>query len=351
MKRQRSWLPTVGFAGLLFLIGALPPAAFGRTWRVPSECLTIKAGLDSAAYGDTVLVAPGTYLETDDPETHVGLSPGVALVGEGGAEATTIEFCNTSLGIGLANCEGARVSGFTVRYAPRPGCGFPGGSLTGIFCSHCTDVIVEGCIIENVHDGIEIYGESQQWWKPVFRDNIIRDCSFGISCWDVHEPGRPYFVGNSVTECNVGVEVVDSSPNFDSCEIMYSGYIGMGYIGHCGGGVWSSVIAHNAAGIDIYSDPPLAAPSFNGSWLPEEANDIYDNGSYDIRYAPTTPDALVMAIYNHWGGGCPDFASRIHGRVIYSPWLNSTHTVILNEEHCPGAVEASTWGKIKAMFK
>jgi hypothetical protein len=275
----------------------------------------------------------------------------VALVGEEGAEATTIEFCNTTNGISLGDSEGARVSGFTIRYAPRPGCGFPGGWLSGIYCSHCTDVIVEDCIIENVHYGIEIYGESQQWWKPVFRNNVIRDCSKGIRCHAVHEPGRPYFVGNSITDCHVGVEVVDSSPNLESCEIMYSNLVGMSYVGHCGGNYDKCIVAHNAAGIEVYSDPPLAAPSFNGSWLPENANEFYDNGSWDIWYAHTTPDAHVMAIYNYWGTDCPAFASRIYGRVNYSPWMDSTHTVVLTDEDCPGAVETTTWGSIKAMFR
>jgi hypothetical protein len=40
-----------------------------RTWRVPSEYSTLKAGCDSASYGDTVLVAPGAYERNTEPET------------------------------------------------------------------------------------------------------------------------------------------------------------------------------------------------------------------------------------------------------------------------------------------
>jgi len=48
---------------LLFLL--LPGPASPRTWHVPSEAPTIQAGVDLAGYGDTVLVACGTYYETD----------------------------------------------------------------------------------------------------------------------------------------------------------------------------------------------------------------------------------------------------------------------------------------------
>jgi hypothetical protein len=112
------------------------------------------------------------------------------------------------------------------------------------------------------------------------------------------------------------------------------------------------VIAHNQGdGVVICSDPPLASPDFNGSWLPEEANDIYDNGGWDIWYEHSGDWALVMAIYNYWGSNCPNFAAKIHGRVDYSPWMDSTHTEVLTESNCPDAAESSTWGAIKSMYR
>jgi hypothetical protein len=351
----RSCGPLTTLLAGLGLAFALTGPCTARTWYVVPDstglATPIKAALDSASSGDTVLVAPGTYLRTDDPETWTRPGPGVALVSEHGPEVTVIEFCNITTGIGLSDCEGARVSGFTIRFAEKPGCGHPGGTLSGISCYHCTDVVVEDCIVEDVTYGIKVRGESGSWWKPLFRNITIRDCNTGITCGYVSEPGRPHFLGISITDCRVGAEVVDSEPQFESCAITYCSTIAISYVGHCGGGCDKCIIAHNQEGVWIYSDPPLAAPGFNGSWLPENANDFFDNAGWDIWYAYSTPDALVMAIYNYWGTECPDFTSRLHGRVLYSPWMDSTHTVVLNEDHCPQAVEPSTWGSIKAMFR
>ena len=329
----------------------IPCGVGARTWHVPSECPTIHAGLDSASYGDTVLVAPGTYLKTDDPETWIHPGPGVCLKSEEGPEVTIIELCSTTLGIDLTGCEGAVVSGFTVRFGSGPGCS-PPGPTKGINLFECTDVVVESCVVENVGVGIKVSGLSQSWDKPVIRDNTIRHCSYGVLCWDVWHPGRPRFSGNVITDCGHGVDVENSSPYFDSCEIAHNTWFGMGYHGRCGGNVRSSVIAHNGgSGVEISTDPSGATPGFNGSWLPEEANDFYDNGAWDIWYAHSGDWDLVMAIYNYWGSDCPDFASKIHGRVNYNPWMDSTHTEVFVDEDCQEATEPTTWGSIKSLFR
>jgi hypothetical protein len=336
---------------MVSLLLCSPKALHARTWHVPSECPTIHAGLDSAAYGDTVLVAPGTYLKTDDPETWIHPGSGVRLVGEGGPEATIIEFCNSSTGIKLSQCEGARVSGFTIRFGSGPGCWAPPGLTYGIRCTSCTDVIVDGCIIENAAYGIYVEGKSSQWWKPVFRDNVIRNCGPGIGVFDGIDAGRPYFQANTITSCTYGTEIRDSSPMFDGNTITYCRDFGMYYMGDCGGSCYSNVIAHNGMGVAIYADPPLAAPDFNGSWELDNANDFFDNGGVHISYTHSSGQGFVMALYNYWGSRCPDSSAIFQGTVIFEPWVDSTHEQVLNRTNCTDAAEPSTWGAIKAMFK
>jgi len=56
------------------------------TWHAPGDAETIQAGIELAQSGDLVLVAPGTYHET---EIHMG--SGVSVRGEGGSSVTILE--------------------------------------------------------------------------------------------------------------------------------------------------------------------------------------------------------------------------------------------------------------------
>ena len=64
--------------------------------RVPADAPTLQAGLDAAAPGDTVLVAPGLYEGPDNRELDFG-GKDVVLRGEAGAEATVL--LNASNGV------------------------------------------------------------------------------------------------------------------------------------------------------------------------------------------------------------------------------------------------------------
>jgi hypothetical protein len=82
-------IPFLLLSHLLFL-----EMAEAATIRVPSDQPTILAGLDAAAAGDTVLVAPGTYggLETRDTGTACGfLKADVVLKSETGSSSTIMD--------------------------------------------------------------------------------------------------------------------------------------------------------------------------------------------------------------------------------------------------------------------
>ncbi|MFH1312089.1 MAG: right-handed parallel beta-helix repeat-containing protein [Candidatus Eisenbacteria bacterium] len=272
------------------------------------------------------------------------------MMSKAGPEVTFIEICNTSSAVAIFD-EGVRFSGFTVRFGSGPDCDVPPVATHGIWCK-CTDAIVENCIIEGFYRGIYIDEPSLNWWKPVFRNNIIRSCSFGIAIHYVLEPGRPYVEGNVITECYTGVEVIDSSTMLADNMITNSTSDGLYYAGHCGGNCERNVIANNGgSGVFIMSaDPPLAVPGFNGGLVPADANDFYGNAAYDIDYCYSHQGG-VMAKWNWWGADCPDFAGKFRGRVYYEPWTDATHTLRLDPEICEQATEPTTWGAIKSIYR
>ena len=83
--------------GILF---TLVISAFSDTILVPGDEPTIQAGIDAAAEGDTVLVAPGVYKGEGNRNILID-SKWVVLKSEAGPERTIIDCENVSNGITL----------------------------------------------------------------------------------------------------------------------------------------------------------------------------------------------------------------------------------------------------------
>lgn len=102
------------WAGPLVLCAGffLPALGWSATILVPADYPGIQQALDAATDGDTILVSPGTYLES------LNVSKNVTLVSEGGAEVTTIDGSWADQALLLANSP--TIDGFTLLNSPGP---------------------------------------------------------------------------------------------------------------------------------------------------------------------------------------------------------------------------------------
>ncbi len=132
----------------LFLNGAdLPvcPSYRPAPRRVPSQYSTIQSAINDAFDGDTILVAPGTYVETIN-----FIRKQLILLSENGPyETFLVASDNTLPVISLNSLEpvGSVIEGFDIS----------GGGLSGIYC-RATTVRIEGNIMHNNSSSDHHYG-------------------------------------------------------------------------------------------------------------------------------------------------------------------------------------------------
>ncbi len=183
----------IRLAGLLAALGALVPAtsAWSATLRVPSEHATIQAAIDSAAVGDTVLVAAGTYRGDGNHElTYRGKD--LVVRSEEGSAATILDV-EGSLATprrGLTfNSQETRASvfeGFTIIHGFKSSAPSLRGrrelhdlSAGGILVQYSSpvirDVVVTQCQSDYSGGGVEIELNS----RPLFERVTIKGCASG----------------------------------------------------------------------------------------------------------------------------------------------------------------------------
>jgi parallel beta-helix repeat protein/predicted outer membrane repeat protein len=151
--------------------GILP----SKILRVPSEYPTIKAAIDAAVDGDTILVAPGTYTGDGNRDLLI-INKSIVLKSETGPQATIIDcqggWLNYHGGISIYSdtSGGVVVDGFTIRNAYREG---EGQFYTaGIYLSNSNSTI-RNCILEdNKWHGIYCINSEPVIENCVFRGNV-----------------------------------------------------------------------------------------------------------------------------------------------------------------------------------
>ena len=178
------------------LVGlSVPALGEAATIRVPADAGTIQQAIDAAVTGDTVLVAPGTYVETI---TFRGKS--ITVVSEQGPEATIIDGNRTGSVVTFASGEtrAAVLQGFTIRNGANS---FSGG---GVRVQNSAPSIIGNWIIGNgACSGAGIYSHfsSPLIMGNTISRNYVYACS-GASGLGVYIGGdsAAELVGNVITE-------------------------------------------------------------------------------------------------------------------------------------------------------
>jgi hypothetical protein len=147
---------------------------------ITCDCMTIQACMDSAAYGDTVLVAAGTYGFVRIDGTAMPKS-GIALVSESGPGVTTIDAGDSTNALECVAVEDVLVEGFTLSR----------GEPVGVLVASASVEVLGNVIRENSDTGLDATSDSH----VEIRNNTIEDngpgqAGGGIRCapaWAVIE--------------------------------------------------------------------------------------------------------------------------------------------------------------------
>jgi len=207
---------------LSILVSASP--ASGRTWLVPGDAPTIQAGIDSAASGDTIIVADGEYVGPQNRDLDFHGLP-IVLRSSGGPTACQIDCEGLARGFTFDDGESdaAVVDGFWITngYIPDQGRG------GGIYIEADSSPTIKNCRISNCSAywgaGIMIVGAAS---APTIEWCVIEGNSFswggggGISVSDAAAPVIRHCViaGNStgwgpgiLVDWNTNVQVIQST--------------------------------------------------------------------------------------------------------------------------------------------
>ena len=205
------------------LVVATSRAVLAATIRVPQDNKTIQAAIDASQSGDTIMVAPGKYLE------RIRLKPGIILRSEGDdskgsdglqrAETTIIDGTGKNeKQSGVFMAEGSTLDGFAIAnvgaydevlwkkhfdsYGDELGDEegsvqaegtSPAVSIQGVSCT------VTNCLVHHNGDvGIGILGKENAKTVPLITDNVVyRNMGGGIG---VAEGAEPIIRGNTCKE-------------------------------------------------------------------------------------------------------------------------------------------------------
>ena len=355
----------IAVAVVAIAIFASPAAATTHhiDWTGGGDYLTIQEGIDAASEGDTVLVAPGTYTGEGNRNLIFGYK-NLVVMSDAGLGGTTIDCESADRAFYLYNTgqdTTSVIKGFWIRNGYTTN--FSGGGL--LF--YGVGAIVEDCLISDCvasHNG----GGLSVGYSPI--PVKVRNCVFERNTAALRGGGalidhtsaairRCLFRDNRTTDVGhdsygggaINLNWIDDSPNYD-CDVSRCTFVNNSSPGN---------------GTAVYAGDSVIRASFNQCII------AFNRGpTYGFYSDPMFENLTFSNLYGNEGGDvAPGYSTLIDGDPLFcdlaggdislcsnSPCLpgNNIYGVLVGFADlgcgpCDSAVEESSWGKIKALYR
>jgi hypothetical protein len=331
---------------IFFLFGS--PVSAQTTINVPADQPTIQAAINAANNGDTVLVAPGTYVENlnfNGKAITVTSSGGpLVTIVDGNAVAPVVMFI-TNEG------PGATLSGFTLRNGV-PSASFPyWGAGAGIAIYYASPTITNNVITGN-HGvcgvGIEVQGGSALIRGNTITGNVqaggTGGCGGGgieVAGDSLHPPATPSIIGNTITNNSLdgGGNGGGISATYFSSPTIRSNYIAGNSVFNNGGGInlWTynapvvaqNIIVNNRAGAGG-SGGGISVQGPAGATYAIVSNTIVGNTAFDGSSGIYAYVIFPAVISNNIVVAAPG-----QNAIVCDPWSSSFPTFSHNDVVAP----------------
>ena len=333
-------------AALVFLMWAACVSA--ATWRVDvngaADFLTIQEGMTAAVSGDTVVVAPGTYLIS----SHIVYDgKEVVLMSDEGPQTTIID-CQTSTRAVYWDGEGpgARFQGFTIQN----GYAAYGGAL---HCRGGSSPKISNCVIRScgAERGGAIWMHSS---SPTISDCRILDCSgseFGGGVYSYYSSGATFerlVLGRNSGGSGGGMFVWGGTPNIANCTFFRNSAPDGGAI-HCRGSapnITRCILAFSSSGKGIACEE---------SAMPVVTHcDIFGNAAGDDPCGTLNEHIDIDPLFCGMDSA-GDIALCANSPCLpivgHNPWaeLLGASDAVCGE--CATPAVPMTWGRVKTLFR
>ena len=367
----------------------------GRTWHVPAEVPTITQAIeDSAAYGDTVIVAPGLYDTASGEIFPINLSDGVVLRSASGAPVTTIDAGITNGVIRCISCgPSTQIIGFTITGGrAQNGAGIyceqsqlvirdnivtnntaisTTGGGGGIFCANSEPTITHNTVSDNTSQnrfggGIYNYfsyaliehntvaNNVSQWGGGIFNDNsspliqynIIKGnhsilSGGGLDCFMNSSPDilANVIIGNSSGTNGAGIACCYSCApliqhNTIACNFgEYGG--GVRSLGNSSPTVISNIIVDNVDGLYLTNDSDIMTANENNIYY-----NSFQPGDHDVVNNINLPIDITNNFW--WATTVPSISVLIYGPANFEPFHMNPPASTPNEPSSVISVTAMT---------